>query len=520
MLRDSLNSMPMLVMMSFGAGALMLPFAFYAYVITDFDSAMAFFYSAVVVLSLSVMVAIARARPENESLENHRQAGNGLASFIFAYFLLPLVFALPFLVMFGGAEIISAWFEMVSCFTTTGASAYGRFFDDTGTQNALPVVFHLWRAFIAWLGGLFFLVGASVILRPIGLGGAEVSSGGITLQHLSAHNLHSHYSALLPRLWRGLKVIFPLYSGATALLWFLLLSTGSESIDALVHAMATLSTSGVTAQTGPSGGMLFGTDELFIAFFLLAAITHHWQTREVRVKEWVIALIKDAEVRLGAILIFVAATALSFKYWHSIRIGDFFDDIKLFVDLFLGSLFSALSFLTTTGFVSPTILHAQSLSGSGTGELLFVGLAIIGGGVLTTAGGVKLLRIYALLRHGERELQKMLYPSSVGGGGGNARKLRREGAYFAWLAFMLFAISISIVAALLTFLGVALEPAIIYTISALSTTGPLADIILTNHSGYGALSPVIKWILAITMIVGRLEVLAIIVMLAPVRWMK
>jgi trk system potassium uptake protein TrkH len=133
---------------------------------------------------------------------------------------------------------------------------------------------------------------------------------------------------------------------------------------------------------------------------------------------------------------------------------------------------------------------------------------------------VKLLRIYALARHGERELERLIHPSSVGGAGQQARRLRREGAYFAWLFFMLFALSISVTCAVLSLLGLEFEPALILTLSALSTTGQLADLAAAEPIGYGVLAPSVKVVLAGVMVVGRLETLAILALLAPSGWRR
>jgi trk system potassium uptake protein TrkH len=75
-----------------------------------------------------------------------------------------------------------------------------------------------------------------------------------------------------------------------------------------------------------------------------------------------------------------------------------------------GSAFTVLSFLTTTGFVSDSWEAAQTWSGLETPGLLMVGLVLMGGGVATTAGGLKLLRVYALYKHGVREMGKLIYP--------------------------------------------------------------------------------------------------------------
>ena len=92
-----------------------------------------------------------------------------------------------------------------------------------------------------------------------------------------------------------------------------------------------------------------------------------------------------------------------------------------------GGLFTVLSFLTTTGFESEQWLAASDWSRLESPGLILMGLALLGGGVATTAGGVKLLRVYALMRHGERELDRLVHPSSVGGSGQTARRIRRQG---------------------------------------------------------------------------------------------
>ncbi|WP_439654975.1 potassium transporter TrkG [Thioclava electrotropha] len=183
-----------------------------------------------------------------------------------------------------------------------------------------------------------------------------------------------------------------------------------------------------------------------------------------------------------------------------------------------GSLFTSLSFLTTTGFESSAWHDARDWSGLGTPGLILAGLAIIGGGVATTAGGVRLLRVYALLRHGERELDKLIYPNSIAGGGMMARRLRREGAYISWIVFMLFAISIGGVMMAVSLFGLSFEPATILTIAALSNTGPLAGIAADVPLSWAHLSEPIKAIFAFAMVLGRLETLAIIALFNPEFW--
>jgi trk system potassium uptake protein TrkH len=142
----------------------------------------------------------------------------------------------------------------------------------------------------------------------------------------------------------------------------------------------------------------------------------------------------------------------------------------------------------------------------------------MGGGVATTAGGLKLLRVYALYKHGVREMGKLIHPNSVGGAGRLGRRIRREGAYIAWIFFMLFILSLAAVMLALSATGLGFEQALILAIAALSTTGPLAAVAGEAPIAYITLSDPAKLILAAAMIVGRIETLVLIALLNPAFW--
>jgi trk system potassium uptake protein TrkH len=115
-------------------------------------------------------------------------------------------------------------------------------------------------------------------------------------------------------------------------------------------------------------------------------------------------------------------------------------------------------------------------------------------------------------------MEKLVHPNSIGGSGTQARRLRREGAYVAWIFFMLFGLAVILVMALLTLTGIAFEPALVFSVAALSTTGPLATVATETPLSYAALGVDAKVILAGAMVLGRLETLAIIALLAPDSW--
>jgi trk system potassium uptake protein TrkH len=144
--------------------------------------------------------------------------------------------------------------------------------------------------------------------------------------------------------------------------------------------------------------------------------------------------------------------------------------------------------------------------------------AIIGGGAACTAGGVKLLRVYALLRYGQQELDRLIHPNAVArsrAANGISRAAILQGATMAWVFFTLFALSIAVFTAALTLIGLGFEEALVLSLSALTTTGPL-----TGHSGgiaadFAALGGPAQTVLGLAMVLGRLETMAILAILLP-----
>lgn len=143
----------------------------------------------------------------------------------------------------------------------------------------------------------------------------------------------------------------------------------------------------------------------------------------------------------------------------------------------------------------------------------------MGGGVATTAGGVKLLRIYALYKHGIREMERLVHPSSIGGAGMAARRFRREGAFIAWIFFMLFLVGIAAIMLALSLIGINFDSAIALSIAAVTNTGPAANI-LDPSLKYTDIGTFGQMILCVGMIFGRVEVLALIALFNPNYWWR
>lgn len=493
------------ILMGIGSLAMIVPAGF-GLSLGDYTTMRVFFYGFILFGTLTLVMGLATAgyAPKNV-------ARSQLLSLLAAFTVLPFMLAIPFYEAVGNTTLLNAWFEMVSSLTTTGATLY----DNAGR---LTPALHLWRALVGWLGGLLVWIAAISIFAPMNLGGFEVratSAAGRGTAFGAAQAARSKDAG--ERLTRYALQLTPIYVALTVALWGGLTLLGEYSYVALCHAMAVLSTSGIT----PIGGFYYAASgfwgEVLVFCFFIFAISRLVFSKGLSGENegrWH----NDPEFRIGIALIVLASAFLFLRHFVAAidettqtELGDSFQAIW-------GALFTVASFLTTTGFESADWVETTNWTGLPTPGLLLAGLALIGGGVATTAGGIKLLRVYALYRHSERELERLVHPSSVGGGGREARRIRRKGAYISWIFFMLFCVSIAAVMVLLSLTGVQFETAMVLAVSALSTTGPLAIVAAETPIAYSGIPDLAKVILAMAMVLGRLETLAIIALFNPEIW--
>lgn len=501
-MRTRLAELPLLVVLLGLSGAIALVPALYAVAVNDNEHARDFLYSALILMVVTVMLGIATA-----AYSPRDPARSHLAALVLAYAVLPFALALPLVEALPDTTLTNAWFEMISAFTTTGATVY--------LPERLPDAVHLWRATVGWFGGFLTLLAAYAILAPLNLGGSEVISGRVPGRGAAGTAQVTRTADPARRLTRFALTLFPVYTALTVLLWCALLILGETGNAALMHAMGTFSTSGITGQVAFQSAASGVAGEVVVFACFLFAITRR-ALPGIRLAENRRPLMQDPELRLAALVLSAVTLLLFLRHWFVAEQGG--ADVPAdALSSAWGILFTATSFLTTTGYVSTDWQSAADWSGIGTPGLVLLGLAIFGGGTATTAGGVKLLRVYALFRHGERELEKIIHPNSIGRGGAEARRMRREGAQLAWVFFMLFAISIAIVLAFLLVAGVAFEQALVLAVASLTTTGQLADLAAAEPILYAELSDPVKGILGLAMVVGRLETLALLALILPGR---
>ena len=504
-IRQSLLQLPLFLLIFGIFSASMIVPALYGVSVRELDAARAFFYAGILGMTTFILIAVAHAgrKPRHGAL-------GPLMSLFSAFVFLPALLAIPFVEALPTTRFVNAYFEMVSAITTTGATL---FYD----PDRLGQTLHLWRAQVGWMGGLMMWIAASAILAPLHLGGFEVTSQAEPGRRESAGGDGRGTINPRERLVRVTRVLLPIYASLTLLLWLLQLFGGQDPLVAICHAMAIMATSGISPVGGTEAAGLGVAGEMVMLLFMLFALSRLTFSQDT-VTATQGGLLTDPEFRIGIIIVIGVPLVIFLRHWVGAYDVAAFENVSQAGLALWGAVFTVMSFLTTTGFVSEHWAGAQDWSGLRTPGLILMGLALVGGGVATTAGGVKLLRVFALYRNGVREMERLVHPSSVSGAGTAGRRLQSNGAFIAWIFFMLFAISLASVTLLLALSGASFEEALVLSVAALSTTGPLVDHAMEDPIRIIELSLGAKAVLSGAMVLGRLETLAIIALVTPDLW--
>jgi len=501
---DYFRKLPFFTILLFVAGLAMFLPAAVAVATEEFAIARVFFYTGMMVLMAAVLIGFASQSPRRKPSERSH-----LATLFLAYLWLPLVLTLPLDQAVGNTRFVNVYLDMVSALTTTGALVFD--------PERLAPALHLWRGLVGWLGGLLIWVTAFAVLAPLNLGGYEVTSEANIQGQLVSSRGQMQAAGASARLRKHTSSLAPIYFGLTAVLGLALTAAGEDPLVAAIHAMSTMATSGISPLQGMDGRPAGMMGEALIFVFFVFALSRRTYSSGVG-RTFRERMVKDREIRLALFAGIVLPTLLFSRHWLGALEVDELSNLRAALSGLWGSVFTVISFLTTTGFVSDAWGDARSWSGLETPGLLLVGLVLMGGGVATTAGGVKLLRVYALYKHGVREMGKLIHPHSVAGAGRLGRRIRREGAYIAWIVFMLLVLTIAAVMIALAATGLDFESATILAIACLTTTGPLAQVAGEAPISYFLLSDAAKLICAAAMIIGRIETLVLIALCNPAFW--
>ena len=399
--------------------------------------------------------------------------------------------ALPLWLSEATPTYTDAFFESISGLTTTGATVIG-------DLEALSPGIHVWRGILQWLGGLGIIVMAVSVLPLLQIGG---------MQLFKAEAFETP-EKILPRATQISGSITLVFVVFTTICMVCYLFAGMEPLDAFVHSMTTVATGGFSTKNASLGHFdSWSVDLIATVFMILGSIPFllYVQTLQGRWRP----LLRDDQVRTFLVLLGVfIVTALVIARVHEVHSGP-----ERWGNALRHAMVNVTSILTGTGYAT-TDYHAWgSIS-----TAFFFFIMFIGGCAGSTSCGIKIFRFQVLFQDIRSHIQSVLYPHGVFTRRFNGRPISDDVSSAVMSFFFLYILTFAVSAMALSLTGLDALTALSGAGSAVSNVGPGLGLIIGPAGTYETLNDAAKWILAATMLVGRLEIFSVLVLLSPAFW--
>ncbi|MGB3314467.1 MAG: TrkH family potassium uptake protein [Albidovulum sp.] len=446
------------------------------------DHWQAFLQSALVTTLGGGLMALACANRVGERLSLQQ-------TFLMAtgvWVILPLFGALPFLFGATGARPVDAVFEAMSGLTTTGATVF------IGL-DLMPEGLLLWRSLLQWFGGVGIIVVAMVFLPELRVGGMQIfrSEGFDT------------GGKVLPRAAQIAAQIMGIYVALTIVCGLAYVSVGMDGFDAVNHAMTTIATGGFSTSDA-SFGLFQGAPEYVSSVFMIVAALPF-----VRYVQLVAGsarpLWQDAQVR-GFFATLAVLIAVIWAYRVFLR-GDGISHA------FREAVFNVTSIITGTGYASADYQLWGPFA-----IVLFFFIGLIGGCAGSTCCSVKIFRYQLLIAAVRAQIRRIHSPNGVFAPRYAGRPVTEEVLSSVMSFLGLFVVSLGLIAVSLALTGLDFTTSISGAATAIANIGPGLGEIIGPAGNFAAINDVAKWILTVAMLLGRLELLVVLVLFLPRFW--
>ena len=420
------------------------------------------------------------------------QPRDGFLLVSLVWVVLPAFATLPLMLHLPGLSFTDAYFETVSGLTTTGATVM------TGL-DALPNSINVWRCLLVFLGGMGILVLAVAILPLLGVGGSQIfkaeTPGPMKDEKLT------------PRIAETARGLWAVYFGLSVICFGAFAAAGMGWADAFMHMCSTMGLGGLSSHDASFAYFdSFAIEAVAIVFMLLAGINFALYFVMLRRRSFQ-GLWRDEEARAYLLLLatgiagvtaLLVANSVYSSPWLALR----------------HAAFNVISMATTTGYA--TVDFAQWPAFAPVSMLLMCCFATAAG---STGGGIKMVRALLLLKLARRELVRLVHPRAVHPVRVGSSVVDNN-VLLSVLAFMLI-YGATVATMTLALLLSGLDPITAFSavIACINNTGPgLGQV---GPSGnYQGLGDVQTWICSVTMLLGRLELLSILVLFTPQFWRK
>jgi trk system potassium uptake protein TrkH len=438
-------------------------------------------------LGVGVLILLLTTRHRREL-----QPRDGFLLVNLVWVVLPAFAAVPLMLAMPGLSWTDAYFESMSALTATGATALSGLDD-------LPTSINVWRCFLQLIGGLGIMLLVVAVLPLLGLGGVQLYKAETPGPMKDAR--------LTPRIAETARGLWGVYFAFSAACLLAYRWAGMSWADAFMHMCTTMGLGGFSSHDASFGYWNSASMEMVATVFMaLAGISFAryfivWRSRSG------ISLIRDAEVRAYGLVLVASIAGLGLLLLSHGVYADFGDALR-------SAAFHVVSVATTTGYASTDYALWPVFAPV---FLMFLGTFVSCAG--STGGGIKMVRMVLLLKQARRELVRALHPRVV-----NpvtmGRAMVPATVIASIMAYMLIYGATTIGLTMLMLLsGLDIVTAFSAGVATVNNIGPgLGQV--GPASNFGVLTDFQTWVCTVAMLMGRLELLAVMVLFIPEFWRK
>lgn len=405
---------------------------------------------------------------------------------------IPAFATLPLLMVLPNLSFTDAYFETMSGLTTTGGTVL------IGLDN-LPQAINLWRHELVWLGGMGIIVLVVAIMPLLGIGGRQLYKAETPGPMKDAK--------LTPRITETARSLWLVYLGITLACLVALKIAGMSWFDAVCHAFSVMGLGGFSTHDASIGYFNSPLIEFVLIVFMLLAVmnfaTHFLVLREKSMRPYS----RDVESRSSIFLLLVSCVAIALFLWWEGVYTNFWTSLRF-------ASFNLVSVATSAGYASTDFALWPIFA-----PLWMLFLSSIGASSGSTGGGIKMIRTIILFRQAGREFTKILHPSAIApmkiGGAVIPNNIVFSVLAFIFLYFMCVVIlTFAMLASGLDFIT-----AFTAIIASINNVGPgLGQV--GPASNFGGLTDFQTWLCTFAMLVGRLEIVTLLIIFTPKFWQR
>ena len=446
------------------------------------ENSSSFFSSSIITIIIGILIVLTSLTKEKQL--NLRQA------FLFsslAWISIAFFGSIPFVLSNLELSFSEAFFESMSGITTTGSTVILDL--DSSPKSIL-----LWRAIMQWLGGIGIIVMATTVL-PL------LKVGGMQLFQLDT----SGTEKILPKTVEISVLIISIYTSLTIVCSLAYWLQGMSAFDSIAHSFTTLATGGFSTHNESIG--FFNNPGIEITatiFIILGSIPFIAYLKFIKGNKKI--LLQDVQIR-GFLYLLSTSIFIMFLYL-------FFNNSELsFLDNLRISSFNVLSILSGTGYVTDDF----GLWGKFP-LIFFLFLMFVGGCAGSTTCGIKIFRLQILFLFLKTQIKKLIYPNSIYLVNYNNQKITDGFVNSVILFIFSYLLIFFLVAIMLSITGLDFLSAISGAATAISNVGPGLGEMIGPNGNFSEVSEISKWILSFAMLLGRLEIFAVLVLFLPSFW--